>query len=149
MLLAYPVYTDFQSDRIPNIRPYSYSVFGYTVSGKFGEDRGGCKHAGIDYAIPYGSPVNVTATGRVEFAGMRGRYGLLVIVDHGNGYHTYYAHLSKQTVLEGQEVFKGQKIAESGDSGNVPAHLHYGLLKTTTDRRGVKHSDFIFPYVQA
>ena len=55
-----------------------------------------------------------------------GGYGRLVIVDHGNGIHTYYAHLSKIMVLPGQEIRQGEMVGLVGSSGRVTApHLHY------------------------
>lgn len=125
---------------IPNIRPYDFSRFGYCVSGKFGEDRGGYIHLAIDYALPYDTTVNATSDGIISWSAMRGNYGYLIIIDHGNGLHTYYAHLSKPLVLEGTTVKKGQYIAKSGSSGTAqtPAHLHYSCYK--------EGMGFVFPY---
>lgn len=86
----------------------------------------GAFHTGIDIQAPAGSPVRVTADGVIESASWSGRYGKLVIVDHGNGTETYYAHLSQFLVIPGQEVRRGQFIALSGSTGRVTGpHLHY------------------------
>jgi murein DD-endopeptidase MepM/ murein hydrolase activator NlpD len=86
----------------------------------------GAFHTGIDLAAPKGTPVHVTADGVVASAGWAGAYGKLVVVDHGNGLETYYAHLSQFLVLPGQEVQRGQVIALSGGTGRTTGpHVHY------------------------
>ena len=86
----------------------------------------GAFHTGIDLSAPIGTPVHVTADGVVESAGWSGAYGKLVIVDHGNGVETYYAHLSAFLVVPGQEVRRGQFIALSGGTGRATGpHIHY------------------------
>jgi murein DD-endopeptidase MepM/ murein hydrolase activator NlpD len=83
-------------------------------------------HTGIDISAPKGTPVHVTADGVVETADWSGSYGKLIVVNHGNGIETYYAHLSQMLVLPGEEVRAGQVIALSGGTGRVTApHLHY------------------------
>ncbi len=86
----------------------------------------GAFHTGIDLAANRGTPVHVTADGVVESAGWSGAYGKLVIVDHGNGLETYYAHLSQFLVVPGQEVLRNQVIALSGGTGRATGpHIHY------------------------
>ncbi|HSU59797.1 MAG TPA: M23 family metallopeptidase [Bryobacteraceae bacterium] len=86
----------------------------------------GAFHTGIDLQAPIGTPVHVTADGVVESAGWSRGYGRLVVVDHGNGIDTYYAHLSHFLVLPGEEVRRGQVIALSGASGRATGpHIHY------------------------
>jgi murein DD-endopeptidase MepM/ murein hydrolase activator NlpD len=86
----------------------------------------GAFHTGVDLAAPTGTPVHVTADGVVASAGWAGAYGKLVVVDHGNGLETYYAHLSQCMVLPGQEVLRGQVIALSGGTGRATGpHIHY------------------------
>lgn len=86
----------------------------------------GAFHTGIDLQVPKGTPVHVTADGVVESAGWDGGYGRLVIVNHGNGIDTYYAHLSHFLVVPGEEVRRGQVIALSGASGRATGpHIHY------------------------
>ena len=73
-----------------------------------------------------GTPVRVAADGIVRAAEWSGAYGKLVIVDHGGGVETYYAHLSAFDVIPGQEVRRSQVIARTGATGRVSApHLHY------------------------
>jgi murein DD-endopeptidase MepM/ murein hydrolase activator NlpD len=86
----------------------------------------GAFHTGIDIAVPAGTPVHVTADGVVEAAGWRGGYGKLVIIDHGNGLETCYAHLSQLLVVPGAEVRRNQIIALTGTTGHTTGpHIHY------------------------
>ncbi len=86
----------------------------------------GAFHTGIDLQAPKGTPVHVTADGVVQRAAWSGRYGKLVVVDHGNGIDTYYAHLSSFRVIPGEEVRRGEVIALSGATGHATGpHLHY------------------------
>ena len=86
-------------------------------------------HKGLDLEANYGTPVHATAAGTVASAGWDGGFGLKVDIDHGNGYHTWYAHLSRAQVSPGQRVTKGQLIALSGSSGeSTGPHLHYQLM---------------------
>jgi murein DD-endopeptidase MepM/ murein hydrolase activator NlpD len=86
-------------------------------------------HKGLDLEANYGTPVHATAAGTVASAGWDGGFGIKVDIDHGNGYHTWYAHLSRANVNPGQRVTKGQLIALSGSSGSSTGpHLHYQLM---------------------
>ncbi len=86
-------------------------------------------HKGLDLEANYGTPVHATAAGTVASASWDGGFGMKVDIDHGNGYHTWYAHLSRATVSAGQRVTKGQLIALSGSSGSSTGpHLHYQLM---------------------
>lgn len=86
----------------------------------------GAFHTGIDLSAPVGTGVHVTADGVVASAGWSGDYGKLVIVDHGNGVETYYAHLSQFLVVPGEELRRGQIIALSGGTGRATGpHIHY------------------------
>jgi murein DD-endopeptidase MepM/ murein hydrolase activator NlpD len=86
----------------------------------------GAFHTGIDLAAPVGTPVHVTADGVVASACWNGAYGKLVIVNHGNGLDTYYAHLSQFLIVPGQEVRRGEVIALSGATGRATGpHMHY------------------------
>ncbi|MBV9224298.1 MAG: M23 family metallopeptidase [Acidobacteriaceae bacterium] len=86
----------------------------------------GAFHTGIDISAPIGTPVHVTADGVVVSAGWAGGYGKLVVVDHGNGFQTYYAHLSQLFAVPGEEVSRGQVIAYSGSTGkSTGPHMHY------------------------
>lgn len=96
-------------------------------------NRWGRRHTGIDIASSYGTPVYSADAGRVSFAGRNGSYGNLVIIDHENGYQTYYAHNSRILVKKGDRVFKGQKISEMGSTGrSTGVHLHFEVRKNGT-----------------
>ena len=87
-------------------------------------------HTGVDIAVPEGTEVHAAAPGTVTWAGTRGGYGLLVIIDHGDGYSTYYGHLSRILVHVGQFVEVGQVIALSGNTGlSTGPHLHFEIRK--------------------
>ena len=86
-------------------------------------------HKGLDLEADYGTPVHATAAGTVVSAGWEGGFGIKVDIDHGNGYHTWYAHLSRATVAAGAQVTKGQPIALSGSTGeSTGPHLHYQVM---------------------
>ena len=100
-------------------------VTGATITSRFGQRSSG-NHTGLDMAIATGTPVYAAAAGTVTFAGYKGSYGYLVIIDHGNGYQTYYAHCSKLYVSAGQTVAQGQNISAVGSTGNSTGpHLHF------------------------
>ncbi len=83
-------------------------------------------HEGIDIANRYGADVISPANGLVTFAGIKAGYGKVVILDHGNGLETYFAHLSRNIVKQGVRVKRGQIIASVGSSGHSTGpHLHY------------------------
>jgi murein DD-endopeptidase MepM/ murein hydrolase activator NlpD len=82
-------------------------------------------HTGTDLRLAYGSPVAALAPGTVTFAGERGGYGTTLVIDHGNGRETLFAHLSSIDVRVGDTVEAGETIARSGNSGrSTGAHLH-------------------------
>ena len=86
----------------------------------------GAMHTGIDISAPQGTPVHATADGIILHAGWNGGYGRCVIIDHGNGYQTWYAHLSRIDAIEGQEIRQGETLGAVGTSGrSTGAHLHY------------------------
>ncbi len=83
-------------------------------------------HKGIDYAAPLGTPAYTVGDGIVEFAGVQGGYGNTVIVQHGNGHSTLYAHLHRIQVRKGQSVTQGQVIGTVGSTGwSTGPHLHF------------------------
>ncbi|MCS7173755.1 MAG: M23 family metallopeptidase [Armatimonadetes bacterium] len=83
-------------------------------------------HLGIDIAAPRGTPIHAARAGRVRYAGWYGGYGLLVILDHGEGLKTYYGHASRIFVRPGQWVEQGQRIAAVGCTGACTgSHLHF------------------------
>lgn len=86
-------------------------------------------HEGVDIAADYGSPVIATADGVVASAGWDGGYGIKIDIDHGNGYHSWYAHLSRVLVHPGEQVKRGQEIGLVGATGFATGpHLHYQLM---------------------
>ena len=83
-------------------------------------------HAGMDFSANIGTPVYATGDGKVIKAGWETGYGNLIQVDHGFGYVTWYAHLSKYKVRPGQKVVRGEVIGEVGNTGkSTGPHLHY------------------------
>jgi murein DD-endopeptidase MepM/ murein hydrolase activator NlpD len=83
-------------------------------------------HQGIDIVANSGSPVYATGNGTVDFTGYNGGYGLTVMIDHGFGYKTIYAHLSKIKVKKHAKILRGDIIALSGNTGlSTGPHLHY------------------------
>ena len=86
----------------------------------------GSMHTGVDISAPIGTPVHAAADGIVLHAGWNGGYGRCVIVDHGNNYQTWYAHLSRMDVIEGEEIRQGEVLGAVGTTGrSTGAHLHY------------------------
>ena len=83
-------------------------------------------HAGLDIAVPKGTPVYSPAEAVAIFAGRKGDYGNLIELDHGNGYTTRFGHLSQIEVEIGDRVLKGQIIGAVGSTGrSTGPHLHY------------------------
>ncbi len=104
------------------------SPFGYrTIFGAY------TFHSGIDIASSYGTAIRASDGGTVVFTGWKGTYGKLVIVDHGNGYQTYYAHCSSILVSAGSKVYQGQTIARMGATGRATGtHLHFEVRANGT-----------------
>lgn len=103
--------------------PLVSSDFGWRSDPIHGQAR---FHAGQDIRSAYGEEVRAAAGGVVTFAGERGGYGLMVVVDHGGGTETRYAHLSTADVRAGMTIEAGQAIARSGNSGRATGpHLHF------------------------
>jgi murein DD-endopeptidase MepM/ murein hydrolase activator NlpD len=85
-------------------------------------------HNGIDFVVDRGTPVRATAPGRVDAAGYEGPNGNRVAIDHGFGYRSVYAHLSRVQVKSGEMVQRGEVIGLSGNTGRSSGpHLHYTL----------------------
>ncbi len=86
-------------------------------------------HEGVDLAADYGDPVVASAAGTVASAAYDGGYGNRIDIDHGNGYHTWYCHLSRIDVKPGQYVRKAEHIALVGSTGeSTGPHLHYQVM---------------------
>jgi len=86
-------------------------------------------HPGIDIALPEGTAVVASDTGTVTFAGWNiYGFGNLIVVNHGNGYETFYAHLSGISVVPGQIVYQGNVIGATGNTGNSSGpHIHFEI----------------------
>lgn len=113
---------------VPDTRIYRLSSsFGYRSDPFTGKSK---MHSGVDFALKPGNPIYATGDGVVEsvkfeFFG----YGNQVLVDHGFGYKTRYAHLKSVNVVEGMKVKRGERIGESGNSGRSSGpHLHYEVI---------------------
>ncbi|MGC9061178.1 M23 family metallopeptidase [Calditerrivibrio sp.] len=116
-------------DSTPTILPangWISSYFGKRVS-PFG--RGIVFHEGIDISLRPGTPIRATAAGVVVYSGWQQGYGRLVVIDHGFGYKTKYAHNSVLKVKIGQKVKRGTIVALSGSSGDSTGpHCHYEIV---------------------
>jgi murein DD-endopeptidase MepM/ murein hydrolase activator NlpD len=114
-------------DAIPSIWPtdgYVSSGFGYRSypNAEF--------HPGLDIVNDYGSPVYATAAGVVQEAGWDGGYGYKIVIDHGNGFQTWYAHNARMLVSAGETVRKGEEIARVGSTGFATGpHCHYEIVQ--------------------
>ena len=87
-------------------------------------------HEGMDFTAPVGTPVRATGNGVVVLTQSTGAQGLKIIIDHGYGFRTVYAHLDKFTVRTGQKVVRGEIIGSVGSTGMSTApHLHYEVHK--------------------
>ncbi len=114
---------------------------GYVTSG-FGW-RWGRMHKGVDIGVPIGTPVKASDGGVVKFAGNMSGYGKVVIIDHGANFETRYAHNSKLHVHKGDRVFKGQIIANSGNTGrSTGPHLHFEIRKNGSAINPTKYVSF-------
>ena len=108
----------------PSSAGFIWPCDGVVVSG-FGM-RWGRMHEGIDIGCAYGTPNRAAAAGTVIYAGWLGGYGNLVVVDHGNGLSTAYAHASSILVGVGQTVAQGQTVSLVGSTGHATGpHLHF------------------------
>ncbi|KAB3533543.1 murein hydrolase activator EnvC family protein [Alkaliphilus serpentinus] len=114
--------------------PYGYRTHPITKRREF--------HSGIDVPAPTGTDIVAATRGKIVHAGNLGGYGKVIMIDHGGGIITLYAHNSKLVVSVGDEVSKGQKVAAAGSTGfSTGPHLHFEV------RKDGKHSDPI-PYVK-
>jgi murein DD-endopeptidase MepM/ murein hydrolase activator NlpD len=118
-----PTYSQASTDSSPSASGFIWPVSGPVVS-PFGW-RWGRMHEGVDIAAGYGSPIAAAASGTVIYAGWMGGYGNLIIIDHGGGIATAYAHQSSFAV-GGGPVSQGQTIGHVGCTGHCfGPHLHF------------------------
>lgn len=98
---------------------------GYVFASPYGQ-RNGRIHHGVDLTAPVGTTLWASDAGTVVYTGSRNSYGLLVIIDHGNGFKTYYAHCNTISVKTGDNVAQGQTIGTVGRTGNATgSHVHF------------------------
>ena len=127
----------------PSIRPVES---GYISSG-FGRRRDPftrrwTHHSGIDFSLERGAPVYATAEGKVVFCKSNHGFGKVIVLDHGYGFRTAYGHLGAFSVAKGQQVKRGQKIGEVGNTGrSTGPHLHY---EVHVDGKAVDALDYFF-----
>lgn len=95
--------------------------------------RWGRHHDGIDLANDIGTPIRAARSGRVTYSGWSSGYGRLIMIEHDQGYTTFYGHLNESLVESGDYVKAGQSIAYMGNSGNSTGpHLHFEVRKNGT-----------------
>lgn len=103
------------------------SPYGYRDHPVHGERK---FHTGVDISVPSGSGVKATAQGIVSFSGWTEGSGIVVVVEHGHGFSTAYAHNQKTLVRVGQHIARGEVIAQSGSTGlSTGPHVHYEIWK--------------------
>ena len=113
------------------------SAFGYRIHPKRKKRH---FHSGIDLAAKKGTPISCAGAGKVVFAGWKTGYGYVVMVDHGKGYETLYAHCSKLAVTTGQTVSAGKIVAYVGRTGVATGpHLHFEVRKNGVYRNPLKY----------
>ena len=119
----------------PNRAAPATSQFGWPLSGEvlrgYASRRTPNFHDGIDIAAPLGTAVHAAAAGRVIFAGAEPRqFGRLVVIDHGNGWHSAYGHLSVMSAKVGAKIARGAAVGRSGQSGLARTpRLHFELRR--------------------
>lgn len=114
----------------PSYTTYLTSPYGYRVNPVSGIYK---LHAGCDIGASYGTSIYAAAAGTVIQAGWNGGYGYCVMVNHGNGYTTLYAHMSSIAVSSGQSVSMGQTLGYVGSTGNSTGpHLHFEVRASST-----------------
>ena len=125
-----------QKDRlqhIPSIQPVANkdlsriaSGYGMRIDPIYGTLR---FHAGMDFTAKIGTDIYATGNGTVIHADWKQGYGKCIIIDHGFGYQTLYAHMHEYNAKVGQKVIRGEKIGEVGNTGkSTGPHLHYEVL---------------------
>jgi murein DD-endopeptidase MepM/ murein hydrolase activator NlpD len=98
-----------------------------TITSLFGQ-RWGRNHNGVDFDAETGDPVYAAHPGTIRYAGWETGFGNLVVIDHGDGVETYYAHNSKFFVEEGDWVDAGDQIADAGNTGrSFGSHVHFEI----------------------
>ena len=113
--------------------PLAVPIHNYSITSDFGARRDPFRkriafHAGVDFGAVIGTPVYATLPGIITQAGQKGPYGLVVEIDHGNGFRTRYGHLARARVKIGERVDFQERIGDAGNSGrSTGPHLHYEI----------------------
>ena len=134
--------------RLPPAEPPSEYTFmwpldDYEVVSEYG-GRGGREHRGVDMAAAAGSPIRAAADGTVVYSGEQRGYGKVVVIDHGDGIETLYAHNTRNLVKRGQDVLQGQMIATVGDTGNAKGHhLHFEYIVDGDSKEPREHIETV------
>ncbi len=99
-------------------------------------------HKGVDYAAPTGTPIMAAGDARVQFRGVQGGYGNTVVLDHGRGHTTLYAHMSRfGNIRQGQRISQGTVIGYVGTTGlSTGPHLHYEFRVNGVHRNPLQHT---------
>lgn len=122
------LYKGIQNPITSGVAFLSYPGKDRTVTSNYGKRWGNEHHSGVDLAGKTGDRIEASFTGKVKYSGWMNGYGNVVILDHGKGIETLYAHASKLTCATGQRVNKGDKIAEVGSTGrSTGPHIHFEL----------------------
>ncbi len=127
MLASIPSIKPVRSDKLSKGMNL-LSGFGYRIHPIFKTRK---MHEGIDFTAPHGTPIQATGAGKVIQAGNKGDgYGNAVMIDHGFGYRSFYAHMSSIKVKVGDKVKRGEALGKIGSTGqSTGAHLHYEMMK--------------------
>ncbi|MGQ0699145.1 MAG: peptidoglycan DD-metalloendopeptidase family protein [Panacagrimonas sp.] len=126
ILMAGRLHREMKPSGLPVLNGYVSSAYGFRADPFNGRRT---MHQGIDFAASPGSNVLAVAAGIVTETSRRSGYGLMVEINHGNGYVTRYGHNQRSFVKPGQKVDKGQKIASVGSSGrSTGPHVHFEVL---------------------
>ncbi|MBR3132867.1 MAG: M23 family metallopeptidase [Clostridia bacterium] len=129
---SYTAYSSSGSVNTSQTVSYSYTPIGVslirpvggTITSVYGPRSRGV-HTGLDIATSSGTPIGAAASGTVSYAGWKGGYGNLLVIDHADGVQTYYAHCSALYVSAGTSVSQGETVAAIGSTGNSTGpHLH-------------------------
>ncbi|MBI4127891.1 MAG: M23 family metallopeptidase [Parcubacteria group bacterium] len=117
------------SDVAPPPLGISDAQFIWPAVGRITQPFRGSRHTGIDIANPSKPPVYASASGVVADTGWGGGYGYMVVIDHGNGLKTRYAHLNKIYVSEGEAVNQGDAVGQMGSTGrSTGTHVHFEIM---------------------
>lgn len=117
---------------VEKAKEWQVPVSDYNLTARFGQKGPWARgwHTGLDFAGPTGVAVHAAKTGKVTSAGTEGAYGNTIVIDHGDGYSTRYAHLQSIGASVGQTVSGGSTIGLRGNTGNSSGpHLHFEVTR--------------------